>query len=172
MQPQDEVIYVDEEDREVGTGEKLLTHQKGILHRAISVFVFNSKGELMLQKRAKTKYHSVGLWSNTCCSHPRPGEDTAVAARRRLKEEMGLDLPVREVHELRYKTQFPNGLIENEHDHIFVAESDATPVLNPEEAEDWKWVTPTELKKDMAARPEVYSYWLKLSLDDVLTRRS
>jgi len=170
-QSRDDIIYVDEHDREVGTGEKLLTHQKGILHRAISVFIFNSKGELMLQKRSKTKYHSAGLWSNTCCSHPRPGEDAETAARRRLQEEMGFTCPVREVHHLLYRATFDNGLTEYEYDHMFVGTSDATPVLNPDEAEDWKLMSPESIMKDMREHPEIYSYWFKLALPDVIAKR-
>lgn len=165
------VIYVDEQDREVGTGEKLEAHQKGVLHRAISVFIFNKKGELMLQKRAKTKYHSAGLWSNTCCSHPRPGEDVETAARRRLQEEMGFTCDVRNVHHLLYRTTFPNGLIEHEYDHMFIGESEVTPTLNPEEAEDWKWMSPDAIKKDLKAHPEHYSYWFKLVLEDILKKK-
>ncbi|MEK7208405.1 MAG: isopentenyl-diphosphate Delta-isomerase [Patescibacteria group bacterium] len=171
MQPREEVILVDEQDQPVGTEEKFETHRKGLLHRAISVFVFNRKGELMLQKRAKGKYHSGGLWSNTCCSHPRPGEETAAAASRRLQEEMGFTAKVREVFPLRYRVQFPNGLIENERDHIFIGEHEGAPVLNSEEAEDWKWVTSDALKKGIKERPEIYTHWLKLSLDDVLAGR-
>ncbi len=165
------VIYVDEQDREVGTGEKLEAHQKGVLHRAISVFIFNKKGELMLQKRAKTKYHSAGLWSNTCCSHPRPGEDVETAARRRLQEEMGFTCDVKKVHHLLYRTTFSNGLIEHEYDHMFIGESEVTPILNPEEAEDWKWMSPDALKKDIAEHPDIYSYWFRLALNDILAKR-
>ncbi len=166
----EEVIYVDEHDTEIGRGEKLEAHQKGILHRAISVFIFNSKGELMLQKRAKHKYHSGGLWTNTCCSHPRHGEDVAAAAHRRLKEEMGIIVPLRHVSHLLYRVEFDNGLTEHEYDHMFVGESDATPAINPEEAEDWKWMFPEEIKKDIATHPEQYSYWFKLALDDILKK--
>lgn len=164
----EEVIYVDEQDREVGKGEKLEAHRQGVLHRALSVFVFNSKGELMLQKRAKGKYHSAGLWSNTCCSHPRPGEDTASAARRRLKEEMGFVTDLRHVHHLLYRTAFPNGLIENEYDHMFIGESEAIPMLNPEEAEAWKWMSPEAIKQDMTKHPDSYSYWFRLAWNDIL----
>src|SRR3989338_3781381 len=169
-QSRDDIIYVDEHDREVGTGEKLETHQKGILHRAISVFIFNKKGALMLQKRAKTKYHSAGLWSNTCCSHPRPGETAAVAAKRRLQEEMGFTCDMREVHHLLYRTTFSNGLIEHEYDRMFIGESEAAPVLNPDEAEDWKWMSPEAIKKDIAEHPGLYSYWFRLALHDVLSK--
>ncbi len=165
------VILVDEHDREVGTEEKLAAHKKGLLHRAISVFVFNKKGELMLQKRAKGKYHSGGLWTNTCCSHPRPGEDVETAARRRLQEEMGFTTDVRNVHHLLYRTTFPNGLIEHEYDHMFIGESEVTPILNPDEAEDWKWMSSEAIRKDLAEHPERYSYWLRLALEDILSKK-
>lgn len=166
----EEVIYVDEQDKEIGKGEKLAAHQKGVLHRAISVFIFNSKGELMLQKRAKHKYHSAGLWSNTCCSHPRPGEDIRAAAKRRLKEEMGLTVSFSHVSHLLYKVTFDNGLTEHEYDHMFVGETDTAPTLNPDEAEDWKWMSPEAVAKDIEQHPEEYSYWFKLALEDILKK--
>jgi len=168
----EQVIYVDERDREIGTGEKLDAHKRGILHRAISVFIFNNRGELMLQKRAKTKYHSAGLWSNTCCSHPRPGEGTAAAAHRRLQEEMGLSCRLKKVHHLLYRVQFDNGLTEHEFDHMFIGTSNKSPVLNPDEAEDWKWMSPEDIKKDIAAYPEQYSYWFKLALEDIMSKKA
>ena len=170
-QMEEQIILVDEHDREIGKGGKLEAHQKGILHRAISVFVFNGKGELLLQKRAKTKYHSAGLWSNTCCSHPRPGEDILSAATRRLKEEMGLAVELTHIGHLIYRVEFPNGLTEHEYDHIFVGESDTTPTLNPAEADDWKWVSPEVLRQDIADYPERYSYWFRIALPDVLFKR-
>lgn len=167
-----DVILVNEQDQQVGTEEKLSAHQKGLLHRAFSVFVFNSKGELLLQKRNKNKYHSGGLWTNTCCSHQAPGEETEAAAHRRLQEEMGFDCPVREIGSLLYKTHFDNGLTEHEFDYILIGEYDG-PVdhVNPDEAEDWKWETPAQVIEDMKKSPEIYSYWFKLALEDVLTKR-
>ena len=123
----EEVILVDEHDREIGSGEKLQIHQEGKLHRAFSVLVFNWKQELLLQKRKETKYHSGGLWTNTCCSHPRPGELTLEAAQRRLHEEMGLTCPLREVGNFIYRAEFENGLIEHEYDHVLAGSSDHTP---------------------------------------------
>jgi isopentenyl-diphosphate delta-isomerase len=168
----EQLILVNEQDCEVGTCEKLETHRKGLLHRAISVFVFNSKGELMLQKRAATKYHSAGLWSNTCCSHPRPGETTEMAARRRLQEEMGFTCDVRPAGRLLYRVTFDNGLTEHEVDHMFIGEYERSPVLNPDEAEDWKWMSPTDIKRDITAHPEAYSHWFKLSLDDIFSKKA
>src|SRR5918997_6672888 len=118
----EQVILVDEADREVGTGSKLEAHREGALHRAFSVFVFDRRGRLLLQKRAAGKYHSGGLWSNTCCGHPRPGEATAEAARRRLREEMNFDCELRAAFEFLYRAQFTNKLIEHEYDHVFVGE--------------------------------------------------
>lgn len=155
------VILVDKNDREIGVEEKLKAHQKGKLHRAFSIFIFNSKGELLLQKRAKGKYHSGGLWSNTCCSHPRPGEELLAAARRRLKEEMGFSVELKEVGSFIYKTKVNNVLFEHEYNHVIVGEFNGEPKINPEEAEDWKWIYFEDLKKDIAVNPNNYTYWLK-----------
>ena len=161
-----EVILVDTDDREIGRMEKLAAHQQGQLHRAISIFVFNSGGELLLQKRAAGKYHSAGLWSNTCCSHPAPGEKTLDAARRRLKEEMGISLELQLSHSFIYRAEFENGLTEYELDHVFTGIYSGAPVPDPEEAEDWKFISLTELNTDIAKNPERYSVWLKIILQD------
>jgi isopentenyl-diphosphate delta-isomerase len=167
-----EVILVDKNDSPIGTEEKLAAHQKGLLHRAFSVFVFNSSGELLIQKRARGKYHSGGLWTNTCCSHPAPGEETEPAAHRRLQEEMGFDCPMREVGSLLYRTEFDNGLVEHEFDHILIGEYNG-PVehVDPDEAEDWKWISEQKLLEDMKKEPEAFTYWFKLSIEDVLAKR-
>lgn len=166
------VILVDENDTPIGVEEKLVAHQKGLLHRAFSVFVFNEKGELLIQKRAKAKYHSGGLWTNTVCSHQSPGEETETAAHRRMKEEMGFDCSVREVGSLLYKTDFDNGLTEHEFDHILIGEYNGEiDQVNPEEVEDWKWIAPTELLADMKNNPDTYTYWFKLAIEDVLKKR-
>ena len=164
----DKVILVDEADREVGTGEKLETHQAGKLHRAFSIFVFNSKGALLLQRRTKTKYHSGGLWANTCCSHPRPGETTIEAAHRRLNEEMGFDCNLREIFSFTYQVKFENKLFEYEYDHVFMGKYDSEPSPNPEEVCDWKWIEVAELKRDIQENPGAYAYWLRLSIDRVI----
>lgn len=166
------VILVDEQDNPVGTEEKLAAHQKGLLHRAFSIFTFNSKGELLLQRRAKSKYHSGGLWTNTVCSHQSPGESTEDAAHRRLMEEMGFDCPVKEVGFLLYKTHFENGLTEHEFDHILLGSYDG-PIdhVNPEEVEEWKWIKPENLLEDMKDNPDAYTYWFRLSIQDVLEKR-
>ncbi|MEK7619489.1 MAG: isopentenyl-diphosphate Delta-isomerase, partial [Patescibacteria group bacterium] len=128
---QENCILVDETDHEIGTEEKMATHERGLLHRAFSVFVFNASGELLLQQRAFEKYHSAGLWTNTCCSHPRPGEETLAAAYRRLQEEMGFDCPLNEMFTFRYLAPFPNGLTENEVDHVFFGMYDGPVNPNP-----------------------------------------
>ena len=164
------VILVDENDNQIGVSRKLEAHQLGKLHRAFSVFIFNSKGELLIQKRASSKYHSGGLWSNTCCSHPKPGEDTLLTARIRLKEEMGINCDLKEIHKFIYKTKFSNGLTEYEYDHVLVGKSDALPIVDPEEAEDWKWVDPEKLREHIKNNPDQYAYWFKVCLDDVLEK--
>ena len=160
----EQIILVDENDIQVGAMEKLKTHEKGLLHRAFSIFVRNDKGECMLQKRALGKYHSGGLWSNTCCGHPRDGEDLESAAHRRLNEEMGLDCPLREVFTLTYQANLDHGLKENEFLHVLVGAYDNGPVLNPEEADDWKWIPEDELKKDIAKNPNNYTQWFGIIL--------
>lgn len=161
-------MLVDEADRQVGTLEKLEAHRRGALHRAISVFVFHTDGRIMLQRRATGKYHSAGLWSNACCSHPRPGEETHAAAARRLYEEMRLSCPLRHVHAFTYRVSFPNGLTEHEYDHVFVGVTDRDPAPDPQEADAWKWVAAAELQAGLAQYPERYTYWLRVALNDVL----
>ncbi|MES2134658.1 MAG: isopentenyl-diphosphate Delta-isomerase [Patescibacteria group bacterium] len=165
---EERVILVDENDTEIGTMGKLEAHQRGVLHRAFSVFVFDSSGRLMLQKRASNKYHSGGLWTNTCCSHPRAGELVVDAAHRRLKSEMGFDCPLTEVHSLTYRAEFSNGLIEHEYDHMFVGVWDGTPLINSEEVDEWQWMDIEELRRQIAEHPEQYTYWFKIALEDVL----
>ena len=160
----EKVILVDENDRATGWEEKMKAHQEGKLHRAFSVFIFNSKGELMIQKRAANKYHSPGLWTNTCCSHPAPGEKTEEAAHRRLNEEMGFDCELKNQGSFIYRKQFSNGLIEHELDHVFTGHYDADPTINQREADSWKWVDLLQLKQELSDHPEKYTYWLKLAL--------
>ena len=165
---EEKVILVDKKGREIGQEEKIKTHEQGKLHRAFSVFVFNSKNQLLLQKRAKNKYHSNGLWTNTCCSHPRPGETIEEAAHRRLREEMGFDCELKEAFSFIYKTPFSNGLTENEYDHVFLGKSDSIPIPNPEEVDDWRWVSIEKLKQDLRKRPDNYSYWFKKIIERVI----
>jgi len=165
---EEQLILVDEQDNEVGTMGKLEAHLKGKLHRCFSIFIFNSQGELMLQRRAEDKYHSGGLWTNTCCGHPRPGEKTEDAVHRRLAFEMGFDCPMKEVHTFLYKAELDNGVTEHEFDHVFVGTYDENPQPNADEAGGWKWIGVEELKQDFKEAPEKYTYWFKLSFDDVL----
>ncbi|RZK08835.1 MAG: isopentenyl-diphosphate Delta-isomerase, partial [Flavobacterium sp.] len=151
----EQVILVDKNDLPTGQMEKIEAHQKGLLHRAFSVFVFNSKNELLLQQRAKTKYHSGGLWTNTCCSHPRFGESNSVAAKRRLREEMGMDCDLEYGFSFTYKAEFADGLVEHEFDHVFFGRSDDTPVINNLEVETYKYMDIDTLKSQIKATPEI-----------------
>ncbi len=159
------VILVDEADRETGTMEKMEAHRKGILHRAFSILLFNSKGELLLQKRATKKYHSGGLWTNTCCSHPHPGEDIINAANRKLKQEMGISLYPEFAFKFIYNTPLDHGLIEHEYDHVLIGQFDGEPEINPEEVEDWKFINLASLRKSIQERPEMYTYWFKVIIN-------
>lgn len=164
----DEVILVDTNDNAIGTMEKLEAHLQGRLHRAFSVLLFNSKGELLLQRRANEKYHSAGLWTNTCCSHPQPGEDTAIAARRRLKEEMGIEANPAFAYKFIYKAELEHKLIEHEYDHVFIGNFNGEPHVNHNEVCEWKYVDLESLKKDIRQNPDQYTYWFKLILEKPL----
>jgi isopentenyl-diphosphate delta-isomerase len=159
------LILVDEMDRQTGSAGKSEVHEHGLLHRAFSVFVFNSKGELLLQRRALTKYHSGGLWTNTCCGHPVLGEKIKDAAQRRLKEEMNMSVPVEEICVFKYKANFSNGLIENEVDHIFYGVSDAVPVPNQNEVAEWRYLSPELLVNDVMQSPDKYTAWFKMIIE-------
>lgn len=158
------IILVDEKDNEIGVMEKLKTHREGRLHRAFSIFIFNSKGEMLLQKRAATKYHSPGLWTNACCSHPEPDKNLKEEAKRRLKEEMGINCALKEIFSFVYRADF-GSLTEYELDHVFIGNFNGNPRPNEDEADDWKWIRPEELKKDVKENPGKYTYWFKLILD-------
>jgi isopentenyl-diphosphate delta-isomerase len=157
-----QVQLVDRQDRPIGAMEKLLAHEKGELHRALSVLILNSKNEILLQRRALGKYHSPGLWTNTCCSHPYPGEVALEAAKRRLKEEMGMNANLEFVFKFLYKCDFDNGLIEHELDHVFVGKTDDTPHLNTDEAMAFSWMSIQDLEASMEKNPEEYTFWFKL----------
>jgi|SRR5690606_32595024 len=161
------VVLVDEDDKETGTMEKMEAHEKGALHRAFSIFIFNSKGELLLQQRALNKYHSPGLWTNTCCSHPRPGEAVEDAAHRRLAEEMGMECGLDYHFRFLYKASFDNGLIEHELDHVFFGTSDTLPVLNSEEVAGYRYIGMKLLEKELSESPENYSPWLRICFERV-----
>ncbi|MFZ4963165.1 isopentenyl-diphosphate Delta-isomerase [Pseudomonas gingeri] len=159
------LILVDEDDCETGSAHKLFIHQQGLRHRAFSIFIFDGYDRLLLQQRALGKYHSQGLWTNTCCGHPRLGEQTHAAAQRRLFEEMGLACPLKKVASLLYREQVSNDLIEHEFDHLFVGISDALPVANPDEALSWEWMTLSEIPHCIAAAPERYTVWFRRIFD-------
>lgn len=161
---EEQIILVNEKDLPIGVMGKLEAHQKGMLHRAFSIFVKNKEGKFMLQERAKTKYHSGGLWTNTCCGHPREGEATPAAAHRRLREEMGFDCSLEEVFVFHYQTELDHGLQENEIDHVFVGTFDEEPHMNPEEADNYAWMTRDEIEKDLAEHPEKYTYWFGVAM--------
>ena len=156
------VILVDEQDNELGLMEKIEAHEKGLLHRAFSVFILNQKNELLLQQRALHKYHSGGLWTNTCCSHPRQGESNIEAAHRRMQEEMGMDAPMEKLLDFIYKAEFDNNMTEHELDHVFIGYSEENPKINPDEVAAYKWVNLDELKNDMQANPALYTAWFKI----------
>jgi len=163
----EQVVLVDEQDREIGIMEKLAAHIVPRLHRAFSIFIFNSKGELLLQQRALSKYHSPGLWTNTCCSHPREGENLEQATARRLQEEMGMSCKMHEVFTFIYKAPVGLGLTEHEYDHVWFGNSDETPNINREEVESWKYMSLDDIAEDMKRHPELYTEWFKISFAEV-----
>lgn len=162
---EEQVILVNEGDEQIGLMPKMEAHEKGVLHRAFSIFIFNNKNELMLQQRALDKYHSPGLWTNTCCSHQRNGETSLEAGKRRLFEEMGFTTPLKETTTFIYKAPFDNGLTEHELDHILVGEYNDQPQINPEEVASWKWMPLEGVKKDIENNPDQYTAWFKIIFD-------
>jgi isopentenyl-diphosphate delta-isomerase len=159
------VVLVDERDRTVGSEEKLRAHRDGRLHRAFSIFVFNARQELLLQRRAASKYHSGGLWSNTCCGHPRPGEKTNAAARRRLGEEMGFACDLRESFSFLYRAELDDSLIEHEVDHVLIGGFSGKPCPDPNEVAEFQWLSLDKLHRDIEARPRAFTWWLCVALD-------
>ncbi|NIM50191.1 MAG: isopentenyl-diphosphate Delta-isomerase [Gemmatimonadales bacterium] len=167
---EERVVLVDDQDRELGSEAKLAAHAAGQLHRAFSVFVFDGEGNLLLQRRAAAKYHSASLWSNTCCGHPRPGEPMLDAARRRLREEMGIDCPLRHVFHFTYWADLGEGLCEHEFDHVFVGRFDGQPAPDPEEVAEWRWVNVEDARADLAADPGSYTVWFPIALEGLRSR--
>jgi isopentenyl-diphosphate Delta-isomerase len=161
---EDEVIVVDAADVPTGTMGKLAAHREGVRHRAVSVVVYRPDGDMLLQQRAQGKYHSPGRWSNSCCGHPRPGETTLGAARRRLREELGLDCALRHAATLEYRATVGEGLVEHEIDHVFVGLCDGEPVANPEEVGAWRWAPADAVMAELEAHPERYTPWCALVL--------
>ncbi len=171
MSSREYVILVDEADNELGVEEKMKAHEEGRLHRAFSIVIINSRKQLLLQQRARTKYHCGGLWTNTCCSHPRPGEALEEAIHRRLKEEMGIDCQLKKVLKFKYKTEFSNGLTEHEIDHVYTGRYDKNPIINKTEAEAFKWISIQDLKKDITLNPQKYTPWFIIMLKHLDKKR-
>ncbi|MFL1011305.1 isopentenyl-diphosphate Delta-isomerase [Flavisericum labens] len=162
---EEKVILVNEKDEQIGLMPKMEAHEKALLHRAFSVFVFNDKNELMIQQRALGKYHSPGLWTNTCCSHQRDGESNIQAGKRRLMEEMGFVTDLEESISFIYKAPFDNGLTEHEYDHILLGKYNGEPNINPDEVASWNWVTLDDVKTDIVENPQHYTAWFKVIFD-------
>tara|TARA_B100001250_G_scaffold130685_1_gene111516 strand:+ start:150 stop:668 length:519 start_codon:yes stop_codon:yes gene_type:complete len=158
----EKVILVDKNDNQLGLMEKIEAHKKAILHRAFSVFILNENNELLLQKRGLNKYHSPGLWTNTCCSHPRNEEDVLEAGIRRLKEEMGIVTKLNTLLSFIYKAEFDNGLTEHEFDHVLIGKYNSDPIINKLEVCDWKWIDLNVLRQDILDNPEIYTIWFKI----------
>jgi isopentenyl-diphosphate delta-isomerase len=158
-----EVILVNEQDEQIGTMEKMEAHRKAVLHRAFSVFIFNAKGEMLLQQRARHKYHSAGLWTNACCSHPSPGEETLVAANRRLIEEMGFSTPLEKMFSFTYKSEYDNGLTEHEFDHVFTGKFEGSIKPDPEEVQDYCFKSLDEIEGSLQSHPAKYTSWFHIA---------
>ncbi|MCC6287135.1 MAG: isopentenyl-diphosphate Delta-isomerase [Chitinophagaceae bacterium] len=162
-----EIILVNETDEQVGTAEKMEAHYKALLHRAFSVFIFNAKGEMLLQQRALTKYHSAGLWTNACCSHPRPGEETINGAKRRLREELGFTVDIKKAFDFTYSASFDNGLTENEFDHVFTGIYDGPIEPNPDEVMDYCYKPMEIIKEELLTKPQLYTAWFIIALPKI-----
>jgi len=167
MNEEDKVILVNEHDDMVGTMEKMEAHKQGLLHRAFSIFIFNNKGEMLLQQRAFTKYHSGGLWTNACCSHPMPGERTQEAAQRRLVEEMGFETPIEKIFSFTYKAVFENGLTEHEFDHVFAGEYEGEIDANPDEVNDFVYKEVSVIKNEMQTEPQKFTAWFHIAFPKI-----
>lgn len=163
----EQVILVDEKDNELGTMEKIEAHRKSMLHRAISVFIINKKGKWLLQRRAINKYHSGGLWANTCCTHPQPGETSIEAANRRLEEEMGMNAELKEIFQFEYKDVLDNELTEHELDHVFVGITEEKPNLNTTEVAEWKYISYKEIITNINKHPEKFTVWFRRIVEKV-----
>jgi len=165
---EERVILVDAKNRKLGTMEKLQAHREGILHRAFSIFIFNKKGEMLVHKRAQGKYHCGGLWTNACCSHPRPDETMEEGLSRKLKQEMGFDTELAKAFDFTYRAELENGLIEYEFDEVFIGHYDATIQPNPQEVEEWKYADMDILRKEIRKNPELFTPWFRMLFDPVI----
>ena len=168
--PDEYVVLVDEQDQEIGQMEKMEAHRLGLLHRAFSILLFNSKGELLLQQRAAHKYHSPLLWTNTCCSHQRPGETTLLAAERRLREEMGMSAPMQTAFSFLYKANLDQGLSEHELDHVVFGYTNQDPIINPEEVQAFQWITIDQLSQQLKNNPQTLTVWFQILLEQHLEK--
>ena len=168
---EERVILVDEHDNPIGIGAKLPTHERGELHRAFSVFLINGAGEILLQQRATNKYHGGGLWANSACGHPRPGEETVAAARRRLQEEMGIEAELEPVFAFTYRAEMDRGLVEHEIDHVMIGFADDLPHPNPAEVAAWRWMSPESIRRELATDPDRYTPWFEPALEGLLDRK-
>lgn len=168
--PNEYVVLVDEQDQEIGQLEKIEAHRLGLLHRAFSVLIFNSKGELLIQQRAQHKYHSPLLWTNTCCSHPRPDETIAAAAKRRLQEEMGLDAYLKPAFYFLYEAKLDQGLTEHELDHVVFGYTNNEPNINPDEVVAFRWISIEQLLKERTTNPELFTVWFQILIDQHLEK--
>jgi isopentenyl-diphosphate delta-isomerase len=167
MIAEEQVILVDENDKAIGEMNKLAAHQQGKLHRAFSVLLFNTSGQMLLQQRAASKYHSPLLWSNACCSHPKPGEEMIDAVNRRLIEEIGIQSQTEFSHRFHYKIEFENGLVEHELDHVFIGTTDLVPIVNPDEVEAFRYIELNTLRNDMKQHPDQYTFWFHLIMKEL-----
>lgn len=165
----DKVILVDENDLELGTIDKMEAHLKGMLHRAFSVFLFNSKKEMLIHQRAAAKYHGGGLWTNACCSHPQPGEATKAGAIERLYFEMGIKCELQKAFSFIYHAPVENDLIEHEYDHVYLGFTDEVPVPHPDEVQDYRWISTADLKQEIALQPEKFTFWFKKAFSMIRT---
>ncbi len=161
----EQVILVNDQDQIIGTMEKMEAHKKGMLHRGFSILLFNSRGEMLIQKRTASKYHSAGLWTNACCSHPKPGESMELAVNRRLTEELGIHCQLDFAYKFSYRTEFSSGLIENEIDYVYTGNFDGKPILNPLEVEDFRFISLSNLESEIQNQPDQYTEWFKLIIN-------
>jgi isopentenyl-diphosphate delta-isomerase len=167
MKEEDKIILVNEHDDMIGAMDKMEAHKQGLLHRAFSIFIFNGKGEMLLQQRALTKYHSAGLWTNACCSHPIPGEKLQEAAERRLMEELGFETPIEKIFDFVYKAEFDNGLIEHEFDHVFAGEYEGEINVDPGEVQDYTYIEVASIKNMLQQTPQKFTAWFHIAFPKI-----
>ncbi len=165
----EQVILVDKSDEQIGVMEKMEAHRQGLLHRAFSIFLINDNAEMLLQQRALKKYHSAGLWTNACCSHPKPGESTDQAAVRRLREEMGVVCDLDPIFHFSYKSLLDNGLTEHEFDHVYIGKFNGVPVVNEQEVSDWKYLSNSIIQEELENNPQLYSSWFKIAFPKLMS---